>query len=566
MGAGRRAEILMPYRPPHPPGGLFFEHSLFFEKLLLVGCFLILLMLACGGGQEESGSSDDMTGRSDGGTVIIGQISEPDALNDFVSTDAQATAMMENLIFLPLTRYDQDLEIVPCLASSWEFSSDRRQLTFHLRHDVTWSDGLPTTAHDVAYSYRMWIDPELAWANRSMLDLVDSVRVVDDFTVTFFFQVAYADQLSDLQQIIQPRHILEKTPALQMRSSSFNRRPVGNGPFVLEKWVSNQYLEFRANDAYYAGRPHLDRVIFRIIPDQTALLTNLEIGEIDMMEAVPPKDYDRISKNPRLRVWIYPYRGYVYLGWNLLNPLFENRRVRQALTMAISRQEIVDGLWYGMGQVCVGPVAPHIRWAYHTGIEPYPYDPGRAREMLAEEGWIDHDGDGWLDKDGRPFEFELKTNLGNQIREDVAVMVQRDLAAVGIKVLPRVIEWTVFIDQTESKNFDAFILAWQTGFTVNPTDIFHTRAIDGKYNMGSYSNPQADRLMDEGRRCVDRRSAGEIWRRFQEIIHQDQPYTFLYVPPRINAIHKRFRGVEMDIRGAMINIEEWWVPEDQRKY
>jgi len=566
VGAGRRAEILMPYRPPHPPGGLFFEHSLFFEKLLLVGCFLILLMLACGGGQEESGSSDDMTGRSDGGTVIIGQISEPDALNDFVSTDAQATAMMENLIFLPLTRYDQDLEIVPCLASSWEFSSDRRQLTFHLRHDVTWSDGLPTTAHDVAYSYRMWIDPELAWANRSMLDLVDSVRVVDDFTVTFFFQVAYADQLSDLQQIIQPRHILEKTPALQMRSSSFNRRPVGNGPFVLEKWVSNQYLEFRANDAYYAGRPHLDRVIFRIIPDQTALLTNLEIGEIDMMEAVPPKDYDRISKNPRLRVWIYPYRGYVYLGWNLLNPLFENRRVRQALTMAISRQEIVDGLWYGMGQVCVGPVAPHIRWAYHTGIEPYPYDPGRAREMLAEEGWIDHDGDGWLDKDGRPFEFELKTNLGNQIREDVAVMVQRDLAAVGIKVLPRVIEWTVFIDQTESKNFDAFILAWQTGFTVNPTDIFHTRAIDGKYNMGSYSNPQADRLMDEGRRCVDRRSAGEIWRRFQEIIHQDQPYTFLYVPPRINAIHKRFRGVEMDIRGAMINIEEWWVPEDQRKY
>jgi len=553
-------------RLTHPPGGPGFQRFLFFEISVLAGCLLTLLTLACGGGDGGFGSSGDASGATRGGTLIIGQISEPDALNDFVSTDASATEIMENLLYLPLTRYDRNLEIVPCLASSWEFSSDHRRLTFHLRRDVRWSDGVPTTAHDVAYCYRMWTDPELAWANRSMLDLVDSVRVVDDYTVTFFFQIAYADQLSDLQQIIQPRHLLEETPALQMRSSSFNRRPVGNGPFVLEKWVSNQVLEFRANDDYYAGRPYLDRIIFRIIPDQTALLTNLEIGEIDMMEAVPPKDYDRISRNDRLQVWVYPYRGYVYLGWNLRHPLFASRRVRQALTMAIDRREIVDGLWYGMGQICTGPVAPHIGWAYHTGIEPYPYDPGRAREILTAEGWADHDGDGWLDKDGRRFQFELKTNLGNQIREDVAVMVQRDLAEVGIKVLPRVIEWTVFIDQTESKDFDAFILAWQTGFTVNPTDIFHSRAIDGKYNMGSYSNPEADRLMDQGRRCLDRQQAGEIWRRFQEIIHQDQPYTFLYVPPRINAIDRRFRNVQMDIRGALLDIERWWVPESERKY
>ncbi|MFC1683789.1 peptide-binding protein, partial [Candidatus Zixiibacteriota bacterium] len=518
------------------------------------------------GGDQETGSTGNAESVSDGGTLVIGQISEPDALSDFVSTDAQATSIMENLLFLPLTRYNQDLEIIPCLAESWEFSADRRELTFHLRRDVTWSDGVPTTAHDVTYSYRMWIDPELAWANRSMLDLVDSASVVDDFTVTFFFQTGYADQLSDLQQLIHPKHILEKTPALQMRSSPFNRQPVGNGPFRLEKWVSNQSLEFSANNAYYAGRPHLDRIIFRIIPDQTALLTNLEIGEIDMMEAIPPKDYDRISSNPRLLVWTYPYRGYVYLGWNLLNPLFENPKVRQALTMAIDRQKIVDGLWYGMGQICTGPVAPHISWAYHADIEPYPYDPESARRILAQEGWIDRDGDGWLDRDGRRFRFELKTNLGNQIREDIAVMVQRDLASVGIEVVPRVIEWTVFIDQTENKGFDAFILAWQTGFTVNPTDIFHSRAVDGKYNMGSYSSPEADRLMDEGRRCVDRQRAGEIWRRFQEVIHRDQPYTFLYVPPRINAIHKRFRGVHMDIRGELINIAEWWVPEGDRKY
>lgn len=566
MGSGRRAEVLRRIRfrghLPWLPEGM----SSFFVRFILGGILFSLLTTCCGREKTErspAGSQGDIT---DGGTVVIGLISDPDALSDFVSTDAQATEIMENMLFLPLVRYDENLKIVPCLAESWDFSPDHRELTFHLRRDVTWTDGVSTTAHDVAYSYRMWIDPELAWANRSMLDLVDSVRVVDDTTVTFLFEVAYADQLNDLQLIILPKHILEKTPPLEMRSSPFNRMPIGNGPFKLEKWVSNQYMEFVPNEAYYSGRPHLDRVIFRTIPDQTALLTNLETGEIDMMQAVPPKDYQRISRNSRLSVWTVPYRGYVYCGWNMANPLFVSRKVRQALTMAINRQEIVDGLWYGMAQICIGPVIPQISWAYNSEIQPYPYNPERARQLLAEEGWADHDGDGWLDRDGRKFQFELKLNLGNQIREDISVMVQRDLAAIGIKVIPRILEWSVFIDQTEDKDFDACILAWQTDFEVNPTDIFHSKAIDGKYNMVSYSNPEADRLMDEGRRCVDRQRAGEIWRRFQEVIHRDQPYTFLYVPLRINAIHKRIRGVHMDIRGALINIDKWWVPVGERKY
>ncbi len=539
---------------------------LFFGKSVLWTAAFLLFALSCGGEKRETGAENDGQGPSQGGTVVIGMFSDVDALSDFVSTDAVATEIMENMLFVPLTRYDENLQIVPCLAESWEFSPDQRELTFQLRRDVFWTDGLPTTAHDVAYSYRMWIDPQLAWASRSQLDLVDSVRVVSDYTITFFFQMAYADQLNDLQLLIMPKHLLVKMPPAEMRSCSFNRQPIGNGPFKLKKWVSSQYLEFVPNETFYGGRPYLDRIIFRIIPDQTALLTNLETGEIDMMRGIPPKDYQRISKNPRLQVWTIPYRGYVYLGWNMANSLFASRKVRQALTMAIDRQEITDGLWYGMAQICTGPVIPQISWAYNEEIEPYPYDPEQARRMLADEGWADHDGDGWLDRDGQRFQFELKTNLGNQIREDIAVMVQRDLAEIGIRVIPRVVEWTVFIDQTERKQFDACILAWSEDFVVNPTDIFHSKAIDGKYNMGSYSNPEADGLMDEGRRCVDRQQAGEIWRRFQEVIHEDQPYTFLYIPQRINAIHKRIRGLHMDIRGSLISIAGWWIPEDERKY
>jgi peptide/nickel transport system substrate-binding protein len=515
---------------------------------------------------EQAGPPGAGEGAVDGGTVVIGLVSDVDALNNLVSTDAVATEMMENMLFEPLVRYDEHLQIRPALAQSWEFSDDRRALTFHLRRDVVWSDGQPTTAHDVAYNYRMWIDPQLAYAGRSGLDLVDSVTVVDDFTIIFYFQRPYADQLNDLQMLIMPQHLLEDTPPIQMRSCPFNRRPVGNGPFRLKEWVSNQYLEFVPNESYFGKRPHLDRVIFRIIPDQTALLTNLETGEIDMMPAIPPKDVQRISKNSRLRVWDIPYRGYVYLGWNMVNPLFAEREVRQALTMAIDRQEIVDGLWYGMAQICTGPVIPWIEWAYNDDIEPYPNDPERARGILTSRGWIDRDGDGWLDRDGRRFEFELKTNLGNQIREDIAVMVQRDLAEIGIKVIPRMVEWTVFIVQTENKEFDACILAWSEDFIVNPIDIFHTRAIDGKYNMVSYSNPLADSLMDAGRRALDHDQAGEIWRQFQVIIHRDQPYTFLYIPQRINAIHKRIHGVHMDIRGSLINIFDWWIPRGERKY
>jgi peptide/nickel transport system substrate-binding protein len=550
-----------------PRGRATGRRSLLFGKLDVLIALSVLLCLSCRGGSDrqagESGAGEEAV---NGGTVVIGLASDPDALNNLVSTDAVATEMMENMLFVPLVRYDEHLRITPALARSWEFSSDHRALTFHLRHDVVWGDGRPTTAHDVAYNYRMWIDPQLAYAGRSGLDLVDSVRVSDDFTITFYFQRPYADQLNDLQMLIMPQHMLADTPPAQMRSSSFNRQPVGNGPFRLKEWVSNQRLEFVPNESYFGERPHLDRVIFRIIPDQTALLTNLETGEIDMMRAIPPKDVQRISKNSRLRVWNIPYRGYVYLGWNMANPLFAEREVRQALTMAIDRQNIVDGLWYGMARICTGPVIPYIEWAYNDDIEPYPHDPERAGRLLASQGWADHDGDGWLDRNGRRFEFELKTNLGNQVREDIAVMVQRDLAEIGIKVIPRVVEWTVFIVQTENKEFDACILAWSEDFIVNPTDIFHSRAIDGKYNMVSYSSPLADSLMDAGRRALDHDQAGVIWRQFQEVMHRDQPYTFLYIPQRINAIHTRIRGVHMDIRGSLINIKDWWIPTGERKY
>jgi peptide/nickel transport system substrate-binding protein len=320
-----------------------------------------------------------------------------------------------------------------------------------------------------------------------------------------------------------------------------------------------------ANEDYYQGRPHLDRVVFRVIPDETTRLVELDTGGIDLLPTVPTSDQARLARDPRLRVWKYPGRDYVYVGWNLLNPIFQNKAVRHALTMATDRQGIIDGLRFGLGDLCTGPIVP-TSWAYNPDIQPYPFDPERARELLAQTGWRDSDGDGLLDKEGQPFAFAMKIITDNQISEEISTVMQEAFKQLGIRMTIHSVEWNVFLKQTQAKEFDACILAWRGGFVINPTAVWHSKSIQGKYNYISYANAEVDELIEKGRLTVDREEAKLIWRRFQEIIAEEQPYTFLYVAQDCQAIHRRFRGVHMDIRGVYKNLHQWWVSPQERKY
>ena len=526
-----------------------------FSPFLNLACAAILLS---GCGKESSSTNKEGETPVDGGTCVIGVFGDFDSFNELVSTDAVATTIMEHMLYMPLFEWSKDITIQGRLAKSWEYSADSLAITVHLRENVRWHDGKPTTAHDVKYTFDAMKDPKLGYPDTAALKEVKSIEVVDDNTVRFHFARPSLNQLPYLRKLILPKHLLEHVPIENMESAELGRAPVGNGPFRFVRWKRDQEAVFEANPDFVDGRPHLDRVVFRVIPDQTAIETAFKSGEIDVVERLRLSEVAALRKDPRFNVFTYAQRGYQFIGWNNRNPLFKSAAARRAMTLAIDRQRIVDALAFGEGKVTANPVMS-LSPFYAQDIAPYPYDPERAKELLAGEGWRDSNGDGILDRDGKKFEFNLVTNLGNQMREDALVMIQNDLRKIGVVAKPQVREWTVFLSEVKGKRFDAFHMGWESDFILNPYDLFHTEAIEGKYNMTSYSNPRVDALIDQGTAARTFEEAKPIYHEMQAILHEDQPYTILFELAYSVGVSKRIHGVEIDVRSWLLNIEDWWI-------
>ena len=525
-----------------------------------------LLIIGCGGGEPAGEGPDVAEAPVDGGTAIISTVSDFDAFNELVSTDYDTNQTMSYILYMNLIQLDEEMNYRPYLADSFWMAEDGMSLSFRMRDGVTWHDGTPVTADDVVWTYEMSVNPDIAYANSAYFQYVTRAVKADDRTVRFEFRSAHSDAPMDFTEwSIMPKHLLEDISAADMRNAPFNRNPVGNGPFRFVSWQSNQQVVFEANPDFVFGRPHLDRIVVRIIPEQTTELTELLTGGVDFMRAVPPAEMHRVEDSDDLYAITYPARSYTFLVWNTRNPLFESAKVRRALTMAINRQEIVEALLYGYGTVAVSDAMP-FQWEFNEALEPWPYDIEEARRLLAEEGWTDHDGDGIIDKDGRPFRFTLRTNQGNDLREDIVVIVQNALQQVGIDAQPQMVEWNTFITDLKDKKFEAAVSGWSVDFKFNPTDTFSTEAIEaGQYNYPSYSNPTADSLMHLALSTLDREQAKPLWNQYSEIIHQDQPYTFLYYLNERVGVNNRLRSVEADARGHLINAAEWWIPEDMQR-
>lgn len=498
-----------------------------------------------------------------GGTAVISRVSDFDAFNQFVSTDYDTGQVLRFMLYTPLVRLNSEMEYEPYLAESMSMSEDGLELTFRLRDDARWHDGTPVTADDVVWSVEMYMDPALAYANTQYFQFVENVEKFDDHTVVFHFNAAHSDALADfLDWEPMPKHLLEEVGVSNMRNTSFNRNPVGNGPFRFVSWTPNQQVVFEANEDFMLGRPNLDRVVVRIIPEQTTELTELLTGNLDLIRGVQPAEAAGVENSSIARLLQYESRSYTYLAWNTANPLFEDARVRRAMTMAIDRQQIVDALLYGYGRVAVSDVLP-FQWQFNEKLEPWPHNPQAARELLAEAGWADSNGDGVLDKDGRPFRFTLETNQGNDLREDIIVIVQNNLKAIGVNAQPRLAEWNSLIDRLKRKDFDAVVSGWSVDFKFDPSETLGCDA--GVYNYPAYCNPEADALVRTALTTLDNDEAQPLWNRYQEIIHQDQPYTFLYYLDERLGVSRRLQGVEADARGHLLSIQDWWIPEDQQR-
>jgi peptide/nickel transport system substrate-binding protein len=385
----------------------------------------------------------------------------------------------------------------------------------------------------------------------------------DRYTFRITYKEPFSPALESWGIGLIPKHILQ---GKDINTDPFNRNPVGTGPYKLKQWISGQKIVLEANEHYFEGRPKIDQFIYRIIPDNSTMFQELLSGGVDMM-GLNSLQYLRKSETRRIREnyrkFRYPANGFTYLGYNLQSDLFKDVAVRQALAYAIDRQAIIDGVLLGIGRPCTGPFS-HVSWAYNPDVKPYPYDPARAMKMLEQAGWRDSNRDGILDRNGRPFRFTILTNQGNTERIRTAEIIQQSLEAVGIAANIRVMEWQAYLEQIDKRSFDAMILGWGMGRDPDIYDIWHSSKIGkGEYNFIGYKNPEVDRLLVEGRRTFDLQKRQKIYYRIHEILAEEQPYAFLYVPDATPIVHKRFKGAEVAPIGIMYNFIEWYVPQNR---
>lgn len=521
-----------------------------------------VLVSACPGPVDEPGEVGEPR---PGGTTVVALRSDFAGINSITNTQLNTDELIKYALFTPLVQYGDELDVEPYLAESWELLGDTA-VVFSLRRDVRWHDGRPVTAQDVAFTFERAKDPATASLLASAyLDAVHTAEVVDSFTVRFGFE-PHAQALESFWWAPMPRHLLEDVPPGELRNAPFNRRPVGSGPFRFVDWRANDRLTLERNPDFpeaLGGPPYIERVVFRIIPEPATMLTEQITGRVDVMWEAEPEQAPDVQRGRDLRLFAFPARLLGYIGWNNARPPFDDARVRRAMTHAIDRQQIVDALLFGFGEIAMNTIPP---WhPFHPeDVEPLPHDPGEAARLLDEAGWSLRPGATFRQNAaGQPLRFQITTSDAPLSRSVVEV-VQAQLRQVGVDARPEIVEFGTLIAQHRARNFDAVFSNWVLDnfqMASAPAALFHSRwvPVEGSANRSSFADPRADELIDRGAVATDPAEAREIWREFTLLLQEQQPFTFMFWRSQLAAARNRVQNVEMDQRGRLLTLKDWWL-------
>jgi peptide/nickel transport system substrate-binding protein len=512
-----------------------------------------------------------------GGTAVIGGYVDIRTMNPFATITDLNKALERYALYMPLVMLDSTLQPQPWLAASWDTTAitpDSVALTFALRRDVHWHDGRPTTALDVAHTFRLARDVRSAWVDAAtLMPYAAEPEVIDSFTIRFRLQrhPGFLEPFFLLPPL--PAHVLGDVAPENAARHPSGTAPVGNGPFRFVRRSAQEWV-FAANPDFpeeLGGRPNLDRIVYRTIPEQTSLIMELLTGRVDLAVSIRPLQIDMIEQADNVRVITFPVPNWVFLALNTRLPFFDERDERRAIAMAIDRRALVDAIMGGHNVVGAATVTPvHPSFAAAAGER---HDPDSARILLERAGWIDRNGDGVReDTAGRSFRFRLKVWQGAGSYRELAEAVQAQLARVGIAAQPEVVEFNTFLTQIQGRedaaghrvrDYDAAIGNWTDNLLrKDDTQLLHSRHRGSARQWTGFNSPRLDALLDSLAVTIDADRADAMWRRYQHLIVEESPLIVLFYAAGINGVRSRLDGVpDDDPRGPVATIGRWWISE-----
>ena len=531
-------------------------------------------LVGCKGTDSSSAGSGDV-----GGTIVISIPGDVATLLPPVVA-AQADRQVTDLLFDRLADMGDDMNTVgdkgykPQLAESWQWAPDSLSIAFRVNPKARWHDGRPVRASDVRYSVALIKDPALGSPAGPLVGNIDSVSVKDSLTAVAWFKTRTPEQFYDLvyQVVIVPEHILGNTPAAQLKTADVARRAIGSGRFRLAAWQPGQRLELIADTANYRGRPKLDRVVFATSPDFNSAVARFFSGDADMFEQLRPEQITKVLADSQRRAVRYPTLQYAYMAFNLVDPkqwtqphpIFGDRAVRRALTMAVDRRAMLRNVFDTIGTLLYGPFPRSLSVA-DTSLPQLPYDTVKARALLDSAGWTLGAG-GVRVKNGRRLEFGLSTPNSSAARHQYAVLLQEAFRRVGASVKLEETDFATYAAKQGTHAFDTEMALYGTdpspsGFKQSWTTAGIAR--DGS-NFPAYSNPTVDALLDSATAAFDPARTRSYARRAFEIIIDDAPAIWLYEPPTVAGLDKRIRTTRMRADGYWSGLADWWIPAGER--
>jgi len=474
-----------------------------------------------------------------------------------------------------------ELDPYPMIAKSWQWSEDSSFIKFAIRDDILWSDGKKLTASDVVFSYDVFSDPDVQSRlygifNQLFTESDGHIDIEKTFNVIspYEFEIRFPDKsVPDLIKIVVPvipEHVFKNVSRDKFANHESNFNPVSSGAFKLKKWEKNQSVILEADsNSFLFKQGQVSEIIFKIVPDYTSRMLQVKKGEIDLVELVKVEDVEELKKEEQLVVFPLFGREYDYIGWNNIDPgsisggkiklnkFFGSINVRKALSMAINKKEILDEYLQGLGELAASSVSPIFKSSYNNEVKPYEYNPDEAKKLLALEGWKDEDRNGILEKGKEEFKFKMYYPVGNPLREYAAVVVENNLKSVGIEMIPEKMELGTFIDNLYERKLDSWMAAWGVPIPLDLKPYWYSDPNIGVLNFACYGSSEVDKILDRLETKLSNERKNELIKEFQEIIHRDEPVTFLYWTPNIIVHNKRVKNLNITPYGVVVHCWEW---------